>query len=288
MSSYLGLDDFCQYGIGTAASVAFGNFTGEITDEGSFKHEEGAAGADDIIWEMHQPKAHVESVYKGESLLTAPFRASYNAMPSLISLWGGVLASAASLSRIIATAYVDALELSGAGVGEAVKAVYDIIGIHAVPTTATAGQIATATPTAPFTCQAVAVTIGTAALGCKEWTVKIENGMTHEGSQDAKSTGSQRIPECIDLGSEKVTAKFTVRIPPTSLEFDADTPTLPITAQIVIGNGYTLHTINARDLYVKPYGAKMVKSDEKHTWDLDCEARYNALRSAATAALSIA
>ncbi len=285
-SSYVGLDDFAEYSVGTGATVAFGNFTGEITDEGTFKHEEGAAGQDDIIWEMHQPKASIKTVYKGESLLTNCQRSVYNGLPPRISLAGGVLGGT-NLARLIATAYVNGLEISCAGVGEPVLVTYDIIGLKATPTTFTAGQVATAAATAPFTCQDVAVTIGTSALGTKEWSVKLDNGLTHDSSQDAKAAGSERIPETIEVGSEKVSASLTVKIPPSDINFTDDTPTLPITAQIVIGNGYTLHTTNLRDQYIKPWSIEMLKGDEKHTFKLECEARYNTLRSAATAALSI-
>ncbi len=287
MASYVGLDDFVEYRVGTAATVAFGNASGEITDDGAFKHEEGAAGQDDIIWDMHQPKASVKSVYKGESLIANAQRSSYNGMPPVISLAGGVVGGT-NLARSIATGYVNEMEIACGGVGEAVMVNYDIIGLKATPVTYTSGQVAAVIPTAPFTWQDAAVTIGTQALSCQDFSVKLENGLRHSSSLDVKTAGSERIPEEIVIGSEKVSASFTVRGLPAGINFTDDVPTLPITASIVIGNGYTTKTLTLRDLYIKPWGIEILKGDEIHDFKLECESRYNPLRSAATAALSIA
>lgn len=289
MGSYIALDDFAQYRIGTAESVAFGNFQGGaiLGNEGSFKHEQGGGGQDDIVWDMSKPTASVQTVYKGESLLTSCLRSTYNALPPVVSFWGGVLGSAAGCSGLMATAYVNAVEISCGGVGEAIKVNYDFIGLGVTPTSATAGQIATATPTAPFTWQAGAVTLDDTALRCQSFSVKAENGLTHDSSLDAKASGSQRVAECIDVGSEKVSASFEVRTPPW-LDFTADTPTLPIDADLTISNGYTTHTITLRGLYLQPFETELLSGEDKHVWRLEAEARYDSLRSAATAAIEIA
>jgi len=287
MSSYVGLDDFAEFAVGTGATTAFGNFTGEITDDGAFKHEEGANGQDDIIWDMHQPKVSIKSVYKGEALATNCLRTVYNGLPPKISLTGGVL-DGANMARVIATGYVNGVEFACGGIGEAVQVNYDIIGIAATPATYTAGQVATATPTAPYTWQDAAVTIGTQALSCQDFSVKVDNGLVHDSSLDAHASGSERIPEAIRVGSEKVSASFTVRGLPIGIDFTDDTPTLPITASIVVGNGYTTKTITLRDQYIKPWAIELLKGDEVHDFKLETESRYNALRSAATAAIAIA
>jgi hypothetical protein len=286
--SYIALDDFFQYGVETAASVCVGNFQGGSVfgNEGGFKHEEGGAGQDDIVWDLDKPTASVQTVYKGESLLTSAMRTTFNALPPRVSFLGGVAATA-TLAMQVATAYVNTLKLACGGVGEAVKADYDLIALGATYTSATQGQLATATPTAPFVWQSGAVTINSAACRCQSFEVTVENGLTHDSSLDAKASGSQRVAEAIDVGSEKVSASFEVRVPPF-LEFNRDTPTLPLDASIVIGNGYTLHTLTLRDLYFKPIETELLAGEDKHSWKIDCEAKYNSLKSNATSALSIA
>jgi hypothetical protein len=288
MSSYLAFDDFAQYAVGTAATVAFGNFQGGHVNgnEGSFKHEEGGSGQDDIIWDMSKPTAAVQTVYKGETLLINCQRSTWNGMPPQVALWGGII-STATLAALMATAYVNKCKIACGGVGEAVKVDYDFIGLGVARNVVTAGQVATATPTAPFSWQAGAVTIGAAGLICQSFEVNVDNGMTHDSSLDAAAANSQRLAEEIDLGSEKISGSFDVRIPP-ELDFTLDTPTLPINASIVIGNGYTTRTLTMTGLYVKPFETPLLAGDAKHSFKLDWETKYNPLRSQAGAALSIA
>lgn len=286
--SYIALDDFFQYGVETAASVCVGNFQGGSVfgNEGGFKHEEGGAGQDDIVWDLDKPTASLQTVYKGESLLTSALRTTFNGMPPRVSFLGGVSASA-TLAMQVATAYINKIKIACGGIGEAVKVDYDFIALGATYTSATQGQLATATPTAPFVWQAGAVTVSGAACRCQSFEVNGENGMTHDGSLDAHTSGSQRVAEAIDVGSEKVSASFEVRTPPF-LEFNRDTPTLPVDASIVIGNGYTLHTLTLRGLYYKPIETELLAGEDKHSWKIDCEPKYNSLKSAGTGALSIA
>ncbi len=290
MSSYLALDDFAQYGIGTAASVAFGNIQGGavFSNEGSFSHQEGAAGQDDIVWELSKPTAKVETIYKGESLLANCLRSVWNGMPPEISFLGGVLSTTASLAAQISSAYVNKLKVACGGVGEPVKVDYDLIGVDCVPTMASSSDVATITATDPFVWQEGAVTINGVGCRCQSFEINVENGLTHDSSLDAKAAGSQRVAECIDVGSEKVSASFEVRVPLGTLDFSDDTPTLPIDASVVISNGYTSKTITLRGLYLKPIETELLRGEDKHTWKIEGESRYNSLRSAATAAITIA
>lgn len=283
MASYLGLDDFAQYSVGTAPTVAFGNFLGEYSDAGAYRHEQGAAGQDDIIWELHQPRVTIRSVYKGESLIANCQRSTYNGMPPRISFRGGVL-SPATLAVDMPTAYVNVLEIACAGIGEAVRVDYEIMGLQASPLAVTAASAPVAT--APFVWHAGAVTVDGIACRCQEFTVRLENGLTWDSSLDAKPAGSQRIAECIDVGSEKVTVRLGLKSPPV-WDFTRDAPTMPIDVSLVIGNGYTSRTIQIQGAYVKPYSTEFVRSDERHVWTLEGEVRYDSLRSAGQAALVI-
>lgn len=286
MSSYVALDDFAEYAVGTAATVVFGNIQGGTVraDEGGYAHQEGAAGQDDIVWDMVKPTARVETIYKGESLPQYAARSTWNALPTPVKFRGGVI-STSTMAVYIATAYVNALEVACGGIGEAVKVNYDLIGLAAQDVVATAGSVTAPTPTAPYVWHAGAVTIGGVACRCQSFTAKIENGLTHDSSLDAKAKGAQRLPEAIDVGTEKVSASFEVRVPPY-LDFTRDTPTLPIEAQVVLSNGYTTKTLTLRDLYLKPFGTELIRGEDKHSWTIECESRFNALRSAATAAWS--
>jgi len=286
--SYIGLDDFCQFAIMTGATAPVGNIQGGSigANEGSFSHVEGAGGQDDIVWDMVKPSASIQTMYKGESLIDNALRSVWNGLPAQIHVWGGVLDDTLPLS-FTQTGYINSLEMSCGAVGEAVAVNYDVVSLTNTLATADSSDIATAAATAPFVWHEGSATIGSAALSCRSFSVKVENGLTHDGDLDAKADGSQRLPDAVDPGNETVTARFTVAVPP-ELDFTLDTPTLPIDASVVIGNGYTTKTVTLVGLYVKPFGAELLSGGgDKHTWELDCEAKLNTLKSAATVAIAI-
>lgn len=289
MSSYVGLDDFCQFSVGTGATAPFGNIQGGSigANEGSFKHVEGAGGQDDIIWDLVKPSASIKTVYKGEALLTNCQRTVWNGLPPQIHIWGGVLDDSVARSYK-QTGYVNGLEIACGAVGDPVEVNYDVLSMTNTLATAGTANVATAAATAPFVWHAGAATINAVAMSCRAFSVKLENGMSHDADLDAKASGSQRLPDQIDPGNEVVTARFTVAAPPT-LNFAQDTPTLPINASVVISNGYTTKTLTLTGLYIKPFGAELLKGGgDKHTWELDCEAKLNTLKSAVAQALAIA
>ena len=64
VSSYIGLDDFCMFGIGGAPTVSFGKLqpgTNVGQDDGGFRHSDAVGGQDDIEWDMHSRKASIKT-----------------------------------------------------------------------------------------------------------------------------------------------------------------------------------------------------------------------------------
>lgn len=286
---WVGLDDFCQFGIGGASTIAFGDIQGGGLGEvdQTLNHSDGAGGQDNMWFGMATPKGTVETIYKGESLFVSGVaRATYAALPSAVEIWGGILDSTTALTYKIG-GYIDRCRVSCGEVGAAVQVAYDIVGTTMTSITATLGQIAAPGATAPFTWAGGAVTIEGAAYGCQSFEAEINNNLRPESSLDARAAGKKRLPEIIEPGNEEITARFVVKTPITFNPV-ADTPSLPIGATIQIGNGYTTKTLTLRQLFLTQEPVTLEKGDTTHTFEIVCEARHNSLKSASTAAWSVA
>lgn len=287
--SWVALDDFAQFGIAGAATVAFGDTQGGVlgqTDQ-RLNHSEGAGGQDNLWFGLCVPRGTVESIYKGEALFSSGVaRTTYDGLPSAVEIWGGILDATTALSYKI-DGYIDKCRLSCGGVGEAVQVAYDIVGTTMTAITATAGQIATPSTTAPFVWAAGAVTIDGAARACQSFEIELQNNLKPGSSLDVKTTNKRRLPEIIEPGNEVVSARFVVKVPITFWGA-ADTPSLPFTGTIQIGNGYTTKTLTLRALYITEEPVRLERGDTTHTFELAAESAHNALKSASTAAWSVA
>jgi hypothetical protein len=277
--SYSPLDSWCEYKIGTAATLAFGNVPNfELGGLGQeVQHDPGIGGQDDIHWPLLKPTARVESVFKGESLLLSCTRSTVSGLPPQVILRGGILHATATLSDVF-TGYVEELSLECGGVGEAVKATYDLIGLSAAPAVTTVGQAATAAATAPYVWHAGAVTINGAALVCQSFRAGVKNNLDAQSSLDLKTSGVQRVAELVEPGDEEVTATFTVKSPATQ-DLTRDIPTMPVTAVLKVANGYTSRVVTLNNLYLSDKPRRIAAGDRAVTWELAMQSRHNSLQS---------
>lgn len=285
---WVGLDDFCQFGIGGASSVAFGDIQGGVLGEvdQTLNHSDGAGGQDNLWFGMAIPKGTVETIYKGETLLDNVERTTYNGLPPGVEIWGGALDPTTALTNKIG-GYIDRCRVSCGEVGGAVQVAYDIVGTTMTSITATLGQIATPSTTAPFVWAGGAVTIDGAAHGCQSFECELNNNLKPESSLDAHAAGVKRLPEIVEPGNEEVTARFVVKVPITFNPV-ADTPTGPFVASVQLGNGYTTKTLTLRQLFLTQQPIQLERGDTTHTFELAFESRHNSLRAASTAAWSVA
>ncbi len=283
--SYIGLDEYCEYGIGGAPTIAFGNVQGGfINDLGNeIAHEEGIMGQDDIVWNGLKPVASVESVYKGETFIDQATRTVWNGLPPAVQVRGGIIHATATLSAL-GNGYINELEAGCGAIGEAVKARYDLVLLTCTPQVVTTA--ATPAATAPFVWHAGAVTINNLALECQSWQARLNNGLDWDFHQDIKTAGSQRLPAAIRPGSEVVQLRATVR-GHMFIDLTRDVPTMPIGAAILVGNGYTTKTITLRQLYLRSMPTPFAGPAEVVEWELDLESRHNTRISAATAPITI-
>lgn len=284
---WVGLDDFCQFGVGGAASVAFGDIQGGVLGsiDQTLNHSDGAGGQDNVWFGMATPKGTVDTIYKGESLLDNVERTTYNDLPPAVEIWGGALDASVALTYKL-NGYVDKCRVSCGAVGDAVQVAYDVVGTTMTSITATAGQIASPASTAPFVWSAGAVTIDGAAHACQSFEVELNNNLRPESSLDAKSANSRRLPEIVEPGTEEVTGRFVVKVP-IAFNGVADTPSLPFGATIQIGNGYTTKTLTLRQLFLTQEPITLEKGDTTHTFEIAFESRHNSLKSAGTAAWQV-
>jgi len=284
---YIGLDQFCEYKVAAGAFTGFGNIVGGHIAESdqTLNHRDGIGGRDDMVFGMVTPKASIQSIYKGESLLDACNRTVHNGLPPTIWIRGGVL-SAGTYAATIGTGYVDHVALSCGGVGEMVEALYDVIGFDCEfgsSTVATAPLATTA-----FSWLWGAVTVNNAAYVCQNWSAELNNNLRPQANLDVKTNGVRRLPTLIDPGNEIVSCRVALEAGPISgLDLFDDVPTLPIGITILIGNGFTTRTLTLRELYLSDMPTPFVAPDETVVWDLSLESIHNALNAASTAAWSM-
>jgi len=291
--SYVGLDEFAQYGIGagdpaTVATVAFGNLVeGTITPGGDFDHAQGIGGQDDIVWHMIEPSAELTTVYKGDALLENILRSDWNGLPPRIGLWGGIIDDTNALSYKL-SGYVNEVEISCGVINEAARVVYRILGDTCTAATIAAASVVAPSVTAPSVWDEGDITVGGTNYSIQSFTLTLHNGLRLRSSLDSKSGDYKRLPEVVNPGDEWVELSITSDAPYTG-DLLYNTPTMPVTAAIVLGNGYTTKTINVNALYVKPSSVdhRFVGSEDEVTWDWTLESKRNPLISASTQAIVI-
>lgn len=286
---WVGLDETWLFGIGTAApsvaaTVAFGNVQSgsEIGGlGGGFRHNEGAGGADDITWEMIEPTARVETIYKGEALIASAKRTVYNGLPPRVAVAGGLIVATNGMKAI--SGYINTQGIECGAVGDPVHVSYDILGIQFEQFTAT--QAATWAVTNAFVWHAGGISLANGTYDVQSFRAELNNNITLQSSLDAKAAASQRLPEWADTGSEAVSLRCTVRTP-LGIDLAADWPSALATAVITISNGYTNKVLTLTELYAAPGSTayRSVGPGDAATWDLEFEAKMNSMRSAATQA----
>ncbi len=248
--------------------------SGEIGFDQSVEHLTGTGGQDSTVYSMIEPKGNAETWLQSTMLLACVTKAAANGLPTVIAtLDGGILAEDMKQQT---DCYINSCKLS-CEVGGAVKAAYDWLALGMTTSAVTVAPAAKAN-NLMLLWHGANVVIDTVTHSCQSWESTLENGLKLHTSLDGKTAGTQRMPEAITPGNQKVTLTAEFKALPT-VDLLVDIPatvTFGFSAVNTEGSAKTFrHTVGA--LHPVSLPTKIVSGEGEVTWSMELEADYDDL-----------
>jgi len=267
---YIGLDCAILEGGDTSFDKIEG---GEIGYDQTVTHLTGAGGQDSVVYSMIEPKGNVDTWLQTDLLLVCVTKAAANGLPTQIAqIDGGVLGEKMLKQE---DCYINTCKLS-CEVGGAVKASFEWLALSMTASAVTAAVAAKASGLMLLWHDASVLLDGN-TYACQSWESTVDNGLKLHTSLDGGAAGTQRMPEAITPGNQKVSLTAEFKAAPT-IDFLADIPatvTFVFTAPNA-GNTKTFaHTVGA----LHPVGmpTKIASGEDEVTWSIECECDYDNL-----------
>lgn len=218
---YVGLNGFAEHSIAGTSFQSFDIGTAKFDFEGGArKEEEGTAGEVVEYRDMSVPIGTATTQLQTGELLACIKPAAIGSLPPIIEKIEGGVKNVSNRARIHEDCYLKTVKFSSAARG-IIAVQYDWLALSSAPTTIASPAAASTNTVFPWHDQAPK--FDTTDVGCENWDVTVDTGITAETTQDSKASGVQRLPERIDPGpfSAKLTATISV---PTGFDLTDDFP----------------------------------------------------------------
>jgi len=209
MALRTGIIQGLDYGVGASVTATIGKVTGGTwATDASLDWLVSIGGGVDAQWGMVGCTGTATFQPTAVGILSSGLRATMTS-PSLSDLTfeGGTT----SEKFRHANAKINRMVLE-AGVGSALQATVDWVA--RTPSQPSAAAFQTADAGAIFQWFQGVCTINSATYSMQNFSVTVENNLTPHSSLDTATTDSQRFPEELVIGSERVSGTFNIGVPP--------------------------------------------------------------------------
>ena len=222
MSTYVGLNLTLEHDIaGSASWSRFDKGTGSLTarDEAAYTQSAGIGGQATGYRGLYIPGGTATTEVQSIALLNCLKPASVGALPTVIKYIQGGPVNATTEGKKQSNCYLTSAKLA-CEVGGVLTADYEWLALDEEKVTI--ASAATAQTNSVVVWHTGSVLLGGAGYKCTGWEATASTGITAKTSLDAKSAGSQRLPEWADPGNFEVslTARFRA---PLGIDLSGDT-----------------------------------------------------------------
>ena len=222
MSTYVGLNLTLEHDIaGSASWSRFDKGTGNLTarDEGAYTQSAGIGGQATGYRGLYIPGGAATTEVQSIALLNCLKPATVGALPTVIKSIQGGPVGATTEAKKQTNCYLTSAKLA-CEVGGVLTADYEWLALDEEKVTI--ASAATEQANSVVVWHTGSVLLGGAGYKCIGWEATASTGVTAKTSLDAKSAGSQRLPEWADPGNFEValTARFRT---PLGIDLSSDT-----------------------------------------------------------------
>ncbi|NMC35295.1 MAG: hypothetical protein GYA36_22985 [Veillonellaceae bacterium] len=281
MSTFVGLNQCAEFDIaGTGPFVAFDEVTGGRigSPDNEPAETDGIGGQSLKVRPMVEPAGNATTVVQSIGLISCIKPAAVGNLPTLIKKIQGGGIGDEHAANLQTDCYLSSLKLS-CEVGGLLLATYEWLALDEE-------SVAITSPAAKQTNSPVAwhtgsVFIDGAAYKCIGWEVTATTGIAQKTSLDAKTAGSQRMPEWMEPGPFQVSLSARFRLP-LGIDLRADRPDaigFKFTGQDAgaTPKTFTLDLTGGDKLDPGASAAELVASADEAVWSLTAKSTKNDL-----------